>query len=45
MHKFIDNIVAFSLKKVIIKYKAFIINSIIVLEFLLRDKLGTKSDA
>lgn len=35
----------FPMQKVIIKYKAFIINSIIVLEFLLRDKLGTKSDA
>lgn len=33
------------MQKVIIKYKAFIINNIIVLEFLLRDKLGTKSDA
>ena len=35
----------FPTQKVIIKYKAFIISNIIALEFLLRDKLGTKSDA
>lgn len=35
----------FSMQKVIIKYKAFIISNIIVLYFLLRDKLGTKSNA
>lgn len=35
----------FPMQKVIIKYKAFIISNIIVFYFLLRDKLGTKSNA